>query len=98
MIRTWQLLVVILAGWLNKHQQDVIKYLKEENHILRGKLKGKRPRSTDDERRRLATKGGMRRRKLLGKVACTVTPETILCWHRTLIDCPKDCGDSCWRG
>ena len=85
MIRTWQLLVVILAGWLSKQQQDVIEYLKEENHILRGKLKGKRPKFTDDERRRLAAKGRMLGRKLLAEVACIVTPETILRWHRTLI-------------
>jgi len=85
MIQAWQLLVVILAGWLNKQQQDVIEYLKEENRILRGKLKGRRPRFTDDERRRLAAKGRMLGRKLLGQVTCIVTPETILRWHRTLI-------------
>jgi len=28
----------MLAGWINRHQQDVIAYLKEENKILREKL------------------------------------------------------------
>jgi hypothetical protein len=28
----------MLAGWINRHQQDVIMYLKEENRILREKL------------------------------------------------------------
>ncbi len=27
-----------LAGWMNRHQQDVTMYLKEENEILREKL------------------------------------------------------------
>ena len=85
MIQTWQLLVVILAGWLSKQQQDVIEYLKEENRILRGKLKGRRPRFTDDERRRLAAKGRVLGRKLLAEIACIATPDTILRWHRTLI-------------
>ncbi len=31
------LLLMMLAGWLNRHQQDVIVYLKEENKILREK-------------------------------------------------------------
>jgi hypothetical protein len=26
------------AGWINRHQQDVITYLEEENEILREKL------------------------------------------------------------
>ncbi len=31
-------LLVMLAGWMNRHQQDVIEYLREENKILREKL------------------------------------------------------------
>ncbi len=54
LIQSWQVLVVALAGWINRHQQDVIAYIQEENRILRSKLKGKRIRFTDDERRRLA--------------------------------------------
>ena len=53
----WQLLLVTLAGWINRQQQDVIAYIQEENRILRSKLKGKRNRFSDDERRRLAAKG-----------------------------------------
>ena len=29
------MLLMMLAGWINRHQQDVIEYLKEENKILR---------------------------------------------------------------
>ena len=36
------MLLVMMAGWLNRHQQDVIEYLKEENKILREKLGAKR--------------------------------------------------------
>ena len=46
-----------LAGWINRHQQGVIDYVQEENRILKHKLKGKRIRFTDDERRRLVVKG-----------------------------------------
>jgi len=53
----WQILVVALAGWLNRQQQDVVEYLQEENRVLREHLKGKRIRFTDDQRRRLASKG-----------------------------------------
>ena len=57
-IQSWQVLLVALAGWINRHQQDAIAYSQEENRILRSKLKGKRIRFTDDERRRLAVVGG----------------------------------------
>ncbi len=40
----WQLLLVTLAGWITRQQQDVIAYIQEENRILRNKLKGKRIR------------------------------------------------------
>ena len=41
----WQLLLVALAGWINRQQQDVIEYLQEENRVLKSKLTGKRIRS-----------------------------------------------------
>ena len=31
--RPW-IMLLLMAGWLNRHQQDVIKFLKEENKIL----------------------------------------------------------------
>ena len=49
----WQLLLVTLAGWINRQQHDVIAYIQEQNRILKNKLKGKRVRFTNDERRRL---------------------------------------------
>ncbi|UCE60819.1 MAG: hypothetical protein JSU63_03530 [Phycisphaerales bacterium] len=51
------LVLVTLAGWINRQQQDVVVYIQEENRILKNKLKRKRIRFTDDERRRLAVKG-----------------------------------------
>ncbi len=84
-LQPWQLLLFALAGWINRQQQDVIEYLQEENRVLRSKLKGKRIRFTDDERRRLAVKGKLLGRKVLGEVASIVTPDTILRWHRMLI-------------
>jgi integrase len=32
----WQLLLLILAGWINRRQQDAIEYLLTENRILTG--------------------------------------------------------------
>lgn len=79
------LLLGILAGWLNRQQQAVIDYLRAENEVLKRQLKGRRARLTDEERRRLAVKGKALGRKVLAEVACIVTPETILRWHRRLI-------------
>ena len=84
-IQPWQLLLVTLAGWINRQQQDVIVYIQEENRILKSKLKGKRIRFSDDERRRLAVKGKVLGRRVLREVASIVTPDTILAWHRKLI-------------
>jgi len=74
-----------MAGWINRQQQDVITYIQEENRILKNKLKGKRIRLTDDERRRLAVKGKVLGRKVLREVASIATPDTILAWHRKLV-------------
>jgi putative transposase len=80
-----QLLLVTLAGWVNRHQQHVIEYLVEENRVLKEQLKGRRLRLTDDQRRRLAAKGRRLGRRFLRQVATIVTPDTILRWHRQLI-------------
>jgi hypothetical protein len=37
-----RLLLLTLAGWVNRHQQHVIDYLVEENRVLRGQLRGRR--------------------------------------------------------
>ena len=83
--QTWQFIVVALAGWLNRQQQDIVAYLAEENRVLREQLKGKRIRFTNDQRRRLASKGKALGRKVLGEVCTLVTPETVMRWYRTLI-------------
>jgi hypothetical protein len=80
-----QVLLVTLAGWVNRHQQHVIEYLGEENRVLREQVKGRRLRLTDDQRRRLAAKGRRVGRRVLRQVATLVTPDTILRWHRQLI-------------
>lgn len=91
-IQPWEFLLFTLSGWVNRHQQKVVDYLVEENRVLKGKLRGKRIRLTDDERRRLAVKGKVLGRKLLGEVASIVPPDTILRWHRKLIAKKWDCG------
>ena len=60
-----QILVVALAGWLNRQQQDVVEYLQEENRVLREHHNGKRLRFTDEQRRRLSVKGKALGRRVL---------------------------------
>lgn len=44
-ITPWQFMLVALAGWVNRDQQTVIEYLKEENQILKEQLTYKQPGS-----------------------------------------------------
>ena len=84
-LHPWPLLLLILAGWINHQEQDVIEYLRAENRVLREKLGKKRILLNDDQRRRLAVKGKILGRKILRQMATIVTPDTILRWHRELV-------------
>ena len=81
-LRPWQLLLLILAGWINRDQQDAIEYLLTEKQVLREKLGKGRILLNDDQRRRLAVKGKVLGRKSLGKLAKIVRPDTLLRWPR----------------
>jgi putative transposase len=78
-------LLIVLAGWVNRRQLEVIDDLREENRILKQHTAGRRLRLTDDQRCRLAAVGHRLGRHMLNEVATIVTPDTILRWHRHLI-------------
>jgi len=84
-LQPWQVFLSALAGWVNRHQQAAIDFLREENRVLLGQLGNRRIRLTDDQRRRLAVAGKAVGRKALLDLAGLVTPDTILAWHRKLV-------------
>jgi hypothetical protein len=82
---TLQILIAMIAGWLNRHQQQVIDYLLEENRTLHAKLGGKRIRFTDAEHRRFATLALPIGRKRLKSLATLATPDTLMRWYNQLV-------------
>ena len=64
-----QFLLLVVAGWVNRQQQDVIDYLQEENRVLRAGLRSKRLSLSDDDRRRLAVKAQALGREALAQIA-----------------------------
>jgi transposase InsO family protein len=79
------LLLMMFSGWVNRRQVDVIEYLTEENRILKERLGGKRIQFTDAERRRLARKACVLRRRVLNELETVVTPDTLMRWYPNLI-------------
>ncbi len=77
-----QLVMLMLAGWINRHQQVVIAYQKEEIRVLREMLGGKRLRFTDEQRRRLALKAKVLSACTLKDLGPLVTPDTLCRWFR----------------
>src|SRR5918912_3584928 len=78
-------LIARIAGWLQRHQQQVIPYLQEENRILKAQLGDRRLRLTNTDRRRLAALAHPLGRKRLKDVATLATPDTLLRWYKRLI-------------
>ena len=78
-------LIAMVAGWLQRHQQQVITYLLAENRVLKAQLGDRRLRLTDTERRQLAALAYPLGRKRLKGIATLVTPDTLLRWYKHLI-------------
>lgn len=80
-----QFLLILLAGWLSRHQQEGVEYLQEENRLLREQVGRKRLRFTDAQRRRLARRAKTLGRHRLRQVSTLVTPDTLHRWYRELV-------------
>lgn len=78
------LLVLALSARINREQEQAFEYLRAENQLLRKKFGTSRILLNDDQRRQLAVKGKVLRRRALFEVATIVTPDTILHWHRVV--------------
>lgn len=78
-------LLIPLARLLDSRLSQQVEYLLAENRILRSKIPGP-VRLDDRERRRLASLGVRLGRKLLEVVASIAKPDTILYWHRRLVE------------
>jgi putative transposase len=81
----FQLLLMVVTGWLAQREREVVVYLIEENRCLRRQLGSRRVRVTDDDRRRLAAGAYRVGRRALRDIATIATPDTMLRWHRQLI-------------
>jgi hypothetical protein len=60
----------VLISWLDCRERDAIAYVIEENRLLRRQLGERRPRLTDDDRRRLAARAYRVGRETLREIAC----------------------------
>ena len=59
--------LMVVAGWVHRHQLMVIEFLQAENRMLKERLRGRRIRFTDAERALLARKAkAVGRKALLG--------------------------------
>ena len=84
-MQTWQLMLVGVAGWMNRKQQQAIEYLLEENRVLREQISKERLTFSEAQKRGLAVKAkalGLSRLKNIAQVA---SPQTLLRWYRELI-------------
>ena len=78
-------LLMVVSGWVHRHQLTVIEFLQAENRLLKEKLGRKRLRFTDAKRALLARKAKAVGRKALLELATLVSPDTLLRWHRRLV-------------
>src|SRR5215510_3086933 len=78
-------LIATVAGWLQRHQQQVITYLLAENRVLKAQLGGRRLHLTDSDRWHLAELAYPLGRTRLKELHTIATPETLMRWYHCLI-------------
>jgi homeodomain-containing protein len=78
-------LIAMVAGWIHRHQQQVITYLQAENRILKAQLGNRRLHLTDSDRRHLAALAYPLGRTRLKEMATIATPDTLMRWYHRLI-------------
>ncbi len=83
----WKRMIAYTAGQVNGELLEDVEYLREENRILKGQIDktGKRILLSDEERISLAVKGRALGKRLAENISI-VSPETLLMWHRKLVD------------
>jgi len=85
LLQPWHLLLIALAGWLNREFEAALEFQRAEIQVLLELVGKRRLLLNDDQRGRLALKGKLLGRKALSELATIVTPDTLLRWHRQLI-------------
>ena len=84
-LQPWQLLCIILAGWVNQQQQQVIDFQRTENR----RAQGEAGEEADHAQRRPAAAFGGEGEdpgaEGLEQIGTLFTPDTILRWHRVLV-------------
>jgi transposase InsO family protein len=83
--KPWTFFLVAVAGWMNRQQQDAIRYLRVENQVLLEKLGQKRIILNDNQKRRLAAAAMKLGKDVLRQFGTLFSPDTILRWNRMLI-------------
>ena len=75
-------LLMIVSGWVHRHQLIVIEFLQAENRLLKETLRGKRIRFTDAERALLARKAKAVGRKALLELDTLLIAAYIMSYFR----------------
>ncbi len=81
----WKTMLAYISGSVDEDLLLRNEYLVAENRILRNQIQG-RLRLTDGERRSLAEIGKRLGKQALDEIASIVNPDTILGWHRRLVE------------
>jgi putative transposase len=82
----WNQLLASITGSVNEELRLRNAYLAVENRILRNQIKTRRVLLTNAERQMLAELGHTLGRQALAEIATIAKPDTILAWHRKLMD------------
>jgi hypothetical protein len=94
LLQPFHVMLIVLGEFVRREQEKQIEYLQVESQILREKIGGSRVLLSDDQRRRLAVKGKALGRRQLGEVATIAQADTVLRWHRELIENPEQRSNS----